>query len=82
MNGINPGALDRWITGNYGEDHPDNVDDRTDRERHEATCRAIDRERRRRALDNGYCPECNIILTKQAYVDGVCQECRHDLGVW
>ena len=21
---INSGALDRWITGNYGEDHPDN----------------------------------------------------------
>ena len=24
MNQINAGALDRWITGNYGEDHPDN----------------------------------------------------------
>jgi hypothetical protein len=21
---VNEGALDRWITGNWGEDHPDN----------------------------------------------------------
>jgi hypothetical protein len=75
-------GLDAWITGNYGEDHPDNVDDRSDRERHEAVCRAIDRDRRRRALNNGRCPECNAILTKQAYVDGACQVCRNDLGVW
>ena len=38
-------TLDDWITGSYGEDHPDNQDDRSDRERHEATLRAIDAER-------------------------------------
>lgn len=66
-------GLDAWITGNYGEDHPDNVDDRSDQERHEATCRAIDAERHLRAradawrwitahcngIDNiGDCPIC------------------------
>ena len=26
--GINAAALDNWITGNYGDDHPDNQQDR------------------------------------------------------
>ncbi len=26
------GALDRWITGNYGEDHPDNQPEQTEEE--------------------------------------------------
>ena len=43
-------GLDAWITGNYGEDHPDNLDDRSDQERHEATLRAIDAERERQAV--------------------------------
>lgn len=66
-------GLDAWITGNYGEDHPDNTDDRSDRERHDAACRAIDAERDERArraawswvlnncngIDNiGTCPIC------------------------
>ncbi|GAI81437.1 unnamed protein product [marine sediment metagenome] len=41
-------GLDAWITGNYGEDHPDNIDDRTDKERHEAILRTIDGERKRK----------------------------------
>jgi len=38
-------ALDAWITGNYGYDHPDNqVDpDEAAEERHRAFCRAMDR---------------------------------------
>jgi len=75
MNGFNTGALDRWITGNYGEDHPDNVDDRTDRERHEAVCRAMDADRKRRARSQGLCHECNAILTKNSYVRGECMMC-------
>lgn len=82
MNGFNPGAMDRWITGNYGEDHPDNVDDRSDRERHEAICRAMERDRRRRSLGNGLCFECNIVLSKDAYSNGTCQQCGTDLDVW
>jgi hypothetical protein len=68
-------GLDAWITGNYGEDHPDNVDDRSDRERHEAICRAIDADRKRRAREQGRCEECGCILTRNDYVRSECAEC-------
>jgi hypothetical protein len=67
-----PRSLDSWITGNWGEDHPDNyVDpDEAREEAHRAYCRAMDREEARQrawqwvlnhcdGIDNiGNCPVC------------------------
>ena len=74
-------GLDAWITGNYGEDHPDNTDDRDEEE----SCGPNRRYHLKTAdgpLAFVFCDHCTLTTTRFELADGElvkhnepCREC-------